>query len=142
MNITAILKSAEKITGQAGCVSFEGVGWQYPAEIIQNSPSIIGKRIELFSCSNHNFYYDYECRNPCMFLKKEWLEDIREEVDWSTVEVDTKVIVWDIVFIDKKHRHFAKYENGKVYTCGDGLTSWSYKDKHMVCWDYAELAEE
>ena len=62
-------------------------------------------------------------------------------VDWESVEVDTPIFVrmrskdlWTC-------RHFAKYENGKVYAWIDGKTSWS----NRVCdepsyWECAKLA--
>ena len=36
-------------------------------------------------------------------------------------------------------RHFAKYENGKVYAWQVGCTSWT--ENIMTDWDYAKLAE-
>lgn len=61
-------------------------------------------------------------------------------IDWDKVEVDTPIFVR--MKDDKlwKCRHFAKYENGKVYTWIDGKTSWS----NRVCddptyWDCAKL---
>ena len=64
------------------------------------------------------------------------------EVDWSKVEVDTPILVRQTEDEDKEwgRRHFAKYENGKVYAWGEGYTSWS-SEGHMVIWNYAKLAE-
>ena len=64
------------------------------------------------------------------------------EVDWSKVEVDTPIRVRQTEDEDKEwgRRHFAKYENGKVYAWGEGYTSWS-SEGHMVIWNYAKLAE-
>ena len=62
-------------------------------------------------------------------------------VDWEKVEVDTPVMVrmrdrdlWTC-------RHFAKYENGKVYAWDNGKTSWSncISDEPSY-WKYAKLA--
>lgn len=61
-------------------------------------------------------------------------------IDWDKVEVDTPILVSD----DGRYwnrRHFAKYENGKVYAWVDGRTSWS----NRVCdepsyWEIAKLA--
>ena len=40
------------------------------------------------------------------------------------------------------HRHFAKFEDGVVYTWDDGKTSWSLSSLGKVDWKYAKLAEE
>lgn len=61
------------------------------------------------------------------------------EVDWSQVPVDTKIIVSD----DEKNwrkRYFAKYEGDIVYAWSNGCTSWNAED--VVYWNYAKLAEE
>ena len=61
------------------------------------------------------------------------------ETDWSKVEVDTPILVRNdgVKWIK---RHFAKYENGLVYTWKDSCTSWTTED--MAEWDYAKLAED
>jgi hypothetical protein len=41
-----------------------------------------------------------------------------------------------------KKRHFAKYENGIVYTWRSGKTSWSTYNGSMTSWKMAKLAEE
>lgn len=40
-----------------------------------------------------------------------------------------------------KKRHFAKYENGKVYTWLGGATSWSVDSNNVTDWKFAKLAE-
>lgn len=61
-------------------------------------------------------------------------------VDWSKVPVDTKVIVWDG---EKKYkRYFAKYENGKIYTFENGMTSWSEEHGWLAQWKYGRIAED
>lgn len=62
-------------------------------------------------------------------------------VDWSKVPVDTKVIVWDNVE-HKYRRHFAKYENGEIFTYMGGATSWSCEPDQMVRWQHGEIAQE
>ena len=42
--------------------------------------------------------------------------------DWSKVEVDTKVLVRDRDDEVWTRRHFAKYENGTIYTWNSGRT--------------------
>lgn len=62
-------------------------------------------------------------------------------VDWTKVPVDAKVLVSK----DGEHwekRHFAKYENGKVFVFQLGQTSWSDSVCRLAPAEYAELAEE
>lgn len=69
--------------------------------------------------------------------------DFKENVDWSKVPVDTKILVSDYddtsVWI---RRYFAKYENGIVYAFSDGLTSFTIGDAGVCGWKYAKLYEE
>ena len=71
-------------------------------------------------------------------------EDEKEpEVDWNQVEIDTPIMV---KFKEDKEwvkRHFAKYENGRVYTWKDSHTSWtSLHNDDVTAWNYAKLAED
>lgn len=71
-------------------------------------------------------------------------EDEKEpEIDWSKVEVDTPILV---KFKEDKEwvkRHFAKYENGRVYAWKDSHTSWtSLHNDDITAWNYAKLAED
>lgn len=77
----------------------------------------------------------------CRMLQMLWLlEDYKEpEVDWSKVEVDTPILVKNSEYEEWLKRHFAKYENGKVYAWQAGCTSWT--ENIMTDWDYAKLAE-
>ena len=62
------------------------------------------------------------------------------EVDWSKVPVDTPILVKHLENDEWTHRHFAKYESGKIYAWGDGMTSFSARG--ITCyWRYAEIAE-
>lgn len=74
---------------------------------------------------------------------KEWAEKEYEEppVDWSKVPVDTPILVKNSEYMKWSHRHFAKFENGKVYTWFKGSTSWSSNDKITTYWEFAKLAE-
>ena len=66
-------------------------------------------------------------------------------VDWSTVEVDTKILVKNYDDGIFRKRYFACYENGKVYAFDSGKTSWSASTNHVsdfVPWDIAEVVEE
>ena len=62
--------------------------------------------------------------------------------DWSKVPVDTPILVRDSQDDEWLRRHFAKFEDGVVYTWDDGRTSWSLSSLGKVDWKYAKLAEE
>jgi len=80
----------------------------------------------------------------CEVLLREWAEKEYEEqsVDWSKVSVDTPILVRDSEKEVWEKKHFAKYENGKVYTWRSGRTSWSSCTCAMISWEMAKLAEE
>ena len=68
--------------------------------------------------------------------------EFEEVVDWSWVPVDTKVLVSDDGK-DWNRRHFAKYEDGKVYCFDSGATSFSADIiSDVVEWKYAKLYQE
>ena len=80
----------------------------------------------------------------CHLYQMIWLlEDYEEpETDWSKVEVDTPILVRDSENEKWIKRHFAKYENGRVYVWNLERTSWtSLNDKCVMDWKYAKLAE-
>ena len=125
--ITARLKTAEEITGVKGCYAFFGDGWTY----IQDMDKLAQTEqfIELQIADDNDNYgkYDYGIKNNSFWVKKEWLKDIRREVDWSKVPVDTKLLV-NIAFIRGRRRYFSHFEDGqepKVYYFMEGATSWS-----------------
>lgn len=63
-------------------------------------------------------------------------------IDWSKVPVDTPVLVKDYENNSWKKRYFAYFQYDKVYTWGDGATSWSSERSGSVTpWMYAKLAE-
>ena len=71
--------------------------------------------------------------------------EFEEVMDWSKVPVDTKVLVSD----DGKEwirRHFAKYEDGKVYCFNDGYTSFTIVDyaylSNATPWEYCKLYQK
>lgn len=78
----------------------------------------------------------------CYVIISEWAdaEYIEPEVDWSKVPVDTPILVSNDNVIWYR-KHFAKYENGQIYSFYDGKTSWSSDEKFSLSWDYAKLAE-
>ena len=69
--------------------------------------------------------------------KKE--EPKKPETDWSKVEVDTPILVRIDEATSWLRRHFAKYEDGKVYAWNGGRTSWN--ESVATGWEYAKLAE-
>ena len=68
--------------------------------------------------------------------------DRKDYVDWSKVEVDTKILVRDNPDAKWKKQHFAKYENGKVYAWCGGKTSWTIRENEMCAYIYAKLYQE
>lgn len=66
-----------------------------------------------------------------------------EPVDWSKVEVDTKILVRDNEEYYWKKRHFAKFENGIVYSFHNGNTSFTSDSvDEVIRWNYAKLYKE
>ena len=74
-----------------------------------------------------------------IWLLEEYEEPKEPEIDWSKIKVDTPVLVRQGKNGKWLERHFAKYENGNVYTWVDGQTSWTACD--VAKWKYAKLAE-
>ena len=77
---------------------------------------------------------------------KKWSESeyVEPEVDWSKVPVDTPVLVRNDESDRWYNRHFAYFEDGKVFAYDFGATSWS-ADKSHICTStcrYAKLANE
>lgn len=74
------------------------------------------------------------------FIK--WCSSVHIEpaIDWSKVPVDTPICVRSSADAMWHRRHFAKYENGKVYAFDCGRTSWSVNNP--VCWEQAKLATD
>lgn len=64
-------------------------------------------------------------------------------VDWTKVPVDTPIYVRDYEGEDWYPRHFAKFENEKVFTWKDGKTSFSAKNKlsDTISWRLAKLKD-
>lgn len=81
----------------------------------------------------------------CSMLRTLWLSEEYEEpkepkVDWSKVEVDTPILVRDYESQEWEARHFAKYEDGVIYSWDGGSTSWTSRG-NVTEWKYAKLAE-
>lgn len=90
--------------------------------------------------------------NDCMFCSpgcrerlKEWSEQeyIEPPVDWSKVPVDTKILVRNSEDEAWKKRHFAKFEDGKIFAWANGVTSFSvYNSDFTKEWNQGKLAED
>lgn len=66
--------------------------------------------------------------------------EFEEVINWSTVEIDTPIYVRNVEDMDWVPRHFAKYENCKVYAWLDGQTSHSViNNTEIFEWKYARL---
>lgn len=117
---------------------------KYKDEIINFIDDGIGKFCREFVEPNILKSLELKCDDTncirCHLLQTLWLkEEYKElEVDWSKVEVDTPVMVTDCRL--NKIRHFAKYEDGKVYCWGDGATSLT--SDRTVSWKKARLLTE
>lgn len=99
-------------------------------------PKIIGE-----NCVRARRPVNMSC-SKCRMLQMLWLMDEYKEpeVDWSKVAVDTPILVRAYKNDRWFKRHFAKYEDGKVYAWNSGNTSWTGEE--MVDWEYAKLLEE
>lgn len=91
------------------------------------------------SCGRKCQFYHSEI--DCKTLAKQWLDE-EYKTDWSKVPVDTPILVRDNESEKWRHRHFAKYENGKVFAWAHGSTSWSARDSVCVDWECARLCED
>ena len=82
-----------------------------------------------------------DCYN-CQLRQMIWLlEEYEEpEVNWSEVEVDTPILVRDNKNTEWIRRHFAKYEDGVIYTWDGGSTSWTSRG-NVTEWKHAKLAD-
>lgn len=100
---------------------------------------------------NKPFQCPTSCSEQCQFshngiacntLAKQWLDE-EYKTDWSKVPVDTPILVKNEMASEWVHRHFAKYENGKVFAWVEGVTSWSIENANFVSeWKYARLCED
>lgn len=63
--------------------------------------------------------------------------DRKNEIDWSKVEVDTKVLVRESEKLEWEKRHFSHYCDNTMYCFCNGCTSFS--GKNTSSWTYAKL---
>lgn len=78
----------------------------------------------------------------CRDGRKKWAnsEYVEPSVDWSKVAVDTPILVTYSGIHQWVKRHFAKYENGRVYAWNHGKTSWS--SDRCTRWKLAKLPDK
>lgn len=63
------------------------------------------------------------------------------DIDWSKVDVDTKILVSDNGL--RWHKaHFAKFEDNTIYTFRNGATSFTNAYYPYEPWQYAKLYKE
>lgn len=65
------------------------------------------------------------------------------QIDWSKIPVNTKVLVKNSENGEWNRRYFAGFINGEVTTFSNGMTSWSTSRPNnpiLVSWEYAKLA--
>ena len=92
-------------------------------------------------------YYDLKDRFDNHISKQYYMStiaelDFEEVVDWSKLPVDTKILVRQYNYEEWTERHFAKYEDGKIYAWMDGRTSFTALENEKTAWKYAKLYEE
>ena len=115
-------------------------------DIIESGSAIAivkGKPINcktVFKCDECDLFDGRVCVDSDK-LKKWMQSEYKEpEIDWSKVPVDTKIFVRDAGTVWRP-RHFAKYEDGKVFTFDSGMTSFTTNENYISCWEIAKLAE-
>jgi len=72
-------------------------------------------------------------------LKMDFTE-YEEPVDWSKIEVDTKIMVKEHSKSEWYKRHFAKYENETIFAWSNSATSWT--GSSMSTWKEARFPTE
>ena len=119
---------------------------KYAKEIIDiacNGDSIGMMNGILYPCNTiksckHCDFYDIETKILCTENIKKWAnsEYKEREIDWNKVPVDTCILITDSYGYTLK-RHFAKYDNKKIYAYPDGTTSWSFiqDSDRLIVWD-------
>ena len=103
--------------------------------VVNNVPIKCTDALDCYDCK---FYYNDDCINA--FIKWVNSEYKEREIDWSKVPVDTCILITDSYGYTLK-RHFAKYDNKKIYAYPDGTTSWSFNQDsdqfidRLIVWD-------
>ena len=124
-------KYADKIRGLKSSIGVEWCDLFAKPKVLKS----FGKTCEDVSCGLCNTL-------TTLWLLEDYEEPEEPEVDWSKVEVDTPILVRVNEKGEWIRRHFAKYDNGRVYAWKDSRTSWtSLYDNEVTAWNYAKLAE-
>lgn len=126
--------------------NFEKFGKEIIVGLIKEGEyGINAKNGEFIDCDSE---YIEDCKK-CVFNGecgskekiRNWLNAEYQEVDWSKVPIDTKVLVSD----DNENwckRHFAYYRDKRIWVFNNGLTSWTINDLSEVSgWKYGKLLE-
>ena len=79
--------------------------------------------------------------NRIDILKELNFTEYTPPIDWSKVEVDTKVLVKDFGSSVWLKRYFAECKDGEYYAYADGKTSWS-SDGDETQWNQMKLYKE
>jgi len=137
--ITGRLKNLKEILEIEKVASYEEHGIFFEKSYYNfKLNNYLGERIELKKSDSKNYRYRYKTFS----IKKEWLTDIKEEIDWQKVPIDTKILVSDYGG-EWKRRYFSGFDGGVVTAWHLGATSYSADtEKHWSYWNYAKLAEE
>lgn len=102
-------------------------------------------KCENLMCRDCIFSRNENRESSCAENTKKWSEQeyVEPPVDWSKVPVDTKILVRDSENETWKKRHFAKFENGKIFAWTSGVTSFSSENSDSItCWNQGKLAED
>ena len=102
-------------------------------------------KCEKLVCRDCIFSRNENSERSCAENTKEWSEQeyVEPPVDWSKVPVDTKILVRDSENEMWKRRHFAKFEDGKIFAWASGETSFSvYNSDFTKEWNQGKLAED
>lgn len=94
-------------------------------------------------CPLNEKYNGYNCSSLEMLYPGKAIElvmNYEPKVDWTKVPVDTKVLVKDYKSDDWLKRHFAKYEDNKIYAYDDGKSSFT--TDVIVSWRYGKLYKD
>ena len=101
--------------------------------------------IECDNCplSIQNNGTNYSCRELEILYPEKAIEIVMNyepKVDWTKVPVDTKILVRDYEEENWTKRHFAKYEDDKIYVYDGGKTSFTTNS--VSSWRYSKLYKE
>ena len=99
-------------------------------------PVLVAIQNSEFGHENTKSYTD----NLTEFAHDSSTYDLTEYNTWQDVKVDTPILVSFDEGASFVKRHFAKYEDGKVYAWVDGKTSWSAHGE-VTEWEFVKLPD-